>query len=873
MRRIDAVALELRWKIGDDTSKSWRLPRLRVIEPFSMRSDSFYLVGDAINIEGRNWAGKIWATGGVVRRSIRNAFSDSLFAVAALLAIAFWVAPTFGQTPSRSGPLMSAQRISLPTAGATPVGFRVEVWNERLTQFGDLPIRVLVTPTSSTFQEDRELTLRATFDPKTVTPSGFAANYQFTVKLTAGQSQSDQTVYLPKWFLRGDMQITVLESGRPLAGYTDRQAATWYNNSNEPYNTDWLETIWMDSAVARFGWIASPGSRPLVSVSQGSELDDIRVLLLSLIPEISFAEDLTTNTSLPSLLKTYGEIAGFRYRTVEELPSQWQGMQQCHVWITDWTTWESIEKNQPQVALAMRHYIRCGGALWLVNSPPIKAVAERFRISLKPTEIDDDGEPGSGASITGRAFDSLADSAIAAFTNPVKKRLFFPMPDFTVIINSAYSNSPLHLRQGLATSLQSRLDPNNPLWQKNMSILRSNLGADVSTTEINPIAVGSGIIVCCSREDSARGSYFQWRQMQEETGSRLSGVLNRGVDPIAGDSRFWNWTIPGVAQPPVYTFIGLLFLFVILVGPLAYRKLTQLGRGYLMFFVAPLLAAGTTLILFVYGVIADGLGTQARIRQVTWVCEQDGGAVQYWRSTYFAGFRPGDGLTFPPSTRVEPYRTTDFSSWYMMNVGDDSTQGTITLSDQGIRLSSGFFPSRQQCQFVAYRPLENVGGLSLDVDQSTGVTSISSSFAYDLREVVFRDSDGAHWICETLAAGSTQSAQLMEGVDLSAKLSDLYMRQMPVAPPGIIRGGRRGRTPLDLVSKLTASQPFQGLMTMTRASAGESHIDYWLRETLQTRSELPRLMFVAVADISPDCVATPGTRLVESIHYVIGDVQ
>ena len=871
MRRFEAVALELRWKIGDDVSLPWCLPWRSVIELFSIRSDSIYPVGDAINIEG-----KFWAVGARTRRSIRNSLRTSLFAIAGLLVAAICDEPTLGQTPTRSGPLTSAQRISLPTGGAAPVGFGVEVWHERLTQFGDLPMRVLVTPTNSTFQEDRELTLRVTFDPKTVTPSGFAANYQFAVKLVSGQSQVDQTFYLPKWFLRGDMRITVSEYGQPLAGYTDRQTATWYNNSNEPYNGDWLESIWMDSAVARFGWIATPGSQSLGAVSQASDMDDIRVLLLSLIPELAFAEDLTTNTSLPSLLKVFGEIAGFRYRTVEELPSQWQGMQQCHVWITDWTTWESIEKNQPQVALAMRQYVRCGGALWLVNTPSAETVAQRFRISAKPT-IEDESESSVAADASGRAFDSLAESAIAAFTNPgsirAQKRLSFPMPDFTVIINAAYSNSPLHLRQGLATSLQSRLDPNNPFWQKNMSILRSNLGSGISASDFSPIAVGSGIIVCCSRDDSTRGSYFQWRQMQEETGSRLSGVVNRGVDPIAGDSRFWNWTIPGVAQPPVYTFIGLLFLFVILVGPVAYRKLTKLGRGYLMFFVAPVLAAGTTLILFVYGVIADGLGTQARIRQVTWVCEQDGGAVQYWRSTYFAGFRPGDGLRFPPSTRVEPYRTTDFPNWYRMNFGDESTQGTITLSDQGTQLSSGFFPSRQQCQFVAYRPLENAGGLSIAVNSSTGIANLTSRFDYDLREVVVCDSEGTHWTCEALAAGSTQSARLIEDVGLSAKLSELYMRQMPVAPPGIVRGGRRGRNPLDLVSNLTVSQPFQSLLTMTRASAGESHIDYWLRETLQTRSELPPLMFVAVADISPDCVATPGTRLVESIHYVIGDVQ
>lgn len=837
-----------------------------------MRSDSFLPVDDAINIDG-----KIRAIGARLHRPIRNGLRDAFLAFAGLVVVAIYGNSTAGQSPSLTGPLMSAQRILLPTGGAAPTDFRVEVRYERLTQFGDLPMRILVTPTNATFQEDRELTLRVTFDPKSVTPSGYAANYQFAVNVNAGESLVDQTFYLPKWFMRGDMRLTVLESGRPLPGYTDTQLATWYDNSSEPNNIEWLESIWMDSAVARFGWIASPGSKPLAAVSLGSELDDVRMLLLSLIPELAFAEDLVTETNLPSVLKSYGEISGVRYRTVEELPAQWQGMQQCHVWIADWTTWESIQQNQPQVALAMIQYVRCGGALWLVNAPPIEKVAERFNIKLKSRVGNGQVDPSLESISGNRAFDGLAASAIAALTNSdgslKKQRLEFALPNFAPVFNSQYGNSPLHLRRGLVNSLQSRLDPNNPFWPRNISFLRSNLGNDVRPSEINAIDFGAGVIVSCSHDDSASGSYYQWLQMQEETGARLSSVVNRGIDPIAGDGRFWNWTIPGVAQPPVYTFIGLLFLFVILVGPIAYRKLTQLGRGYLMFFVAPVLAAGTTLILFVYGVIADGLGTQARIRQVTWLCEQDGGAVQYWRSTYFAGFRPSDGLSFPPSTRVEPYRASDFSSFYMMNFGDESTQGTITLSDQGMRLSSGFFPSRQQRQFVAYRPLEDVGGLSLAVDGDSGVANVTSRFAYDLREVVVRDSQGAHWTCEILPAGSTQIVSLMEEVDVSAKLSDLYMRQMPVAPPGVVRGGRRSGPSLDLVTSLAASEPFANSSMLARGSAGESKIDWWLRDTLQTKSELPVSMFIAVADVSKDCVASPGARLVESIHYVIGDVQ
>lgn len=831
----------------------------------------FYSVDDAINTDGNNATidKSIWLNRH--RILLTRAF------LLGMLVIMVADRPTVAQNPSDTGPYSSDARISLPSSGVAPVGFRIEMMHPRLMQFGDLPMRVVVVPTAATFQEDRELTFRITFDPKSVTPSGFAANYQFSIKLAAGDSLVDKTFYLPKWFMRGDMRLAVLESGQPLVGYTTTASPRDYDTFANPYNPQYLESIWMDSAVSRFGWIATPGSKPLRSVSQGSELDDIRVMLLSLVPELGTAQDVSITANLPSILKTYGDLAGIDYRTVEELPQQWQGLQQCHVWITKWSTWESIKKNQPNVALAMQQYVRCGGALWIVEAPSMEVAAKDFGVRLKPKKKPE--ADGSSGSVTSNInpLDQLSASAIAAVgganNRGLRENLFYPFPDFMVISFAQNDNSPLQRRYALLESLKPQMNPNNPYWRPSTIFLTTNSGKDVVVSDIFPIELGAGVVVCCSHSESAVGGYFQWMRMQELTGTRLSNVVNRGVDPIVGDTRFWNWTIPGVAQPPVYTFIGLLFLFVILVGPLAYRKLTQLGRGYLMFFVAPILAATTTLILFLYGVIADGLGTQARIRQVTWLCEEDGGAVQYWRSTYFAGLRPSDGLAFPASTHVVPYRTSEYNNWYMMNTGDANTQGTITLTDAATRLSSGFFPSRQQRQFVAYRPLEKAGGLQFSLDEDSGLGSMTSRFAYDLREVVVCDAGGAHWYCEELPNGSTQRAVQLDITESAAKLSDMYMRQMPVAPPGIVRGGRGNRTRLDLVSSLGVSRPFLNSPVMNRAATGESQIDWWLRETLQTSSSLPPLMFIAVSDVSEDCIASPGARLVESIHYVVGDLQ
>lgn len=806
----------------------------------------------------------------------------------AALTIAGWIVfalfspKSFSQQPSPSGPLEFAQRIVLPTPGSTPAGFRVEVLHERLTQFGDLPMRVIVTPTTTSFSEDRQLTIRVVFNSKSSTPNGSASNYQFSIPIKAGEISSDQTVYLPKWFLRGDMRITVLESGQPISGYTDTQTATWYDNSNDPLNADWLESLWIDSAAARVGWIAKPGSKPLASVSQVSELDDVRIMLLSLKPEFGIAVDLSNNANLPSALRSYGEMAGFRYRTIQELPNQWQGFQQSHVWATHWNTWETIEKSEPEIALAMRQFVRCGGALWLLGSPSANDVAKQFGTRVRNSTDDREDAQTSQAALqvgpSNTSVDAKAESLglqTAEITNK-NNPLFFTLPDPSQFSDQQYYYNnlpPLRFRQGFLMALQRGAAINHAFWQQNSTLLEAANRKTIMTLDFGSFDYGAGVVVCCTRPDSLPGEYGQWIHLQDQTGIHLSSAVSRGIDPIIGDVRFWNWTIPGVAQPPVYSFIGILFLFVVLVGPIAYRQLNRAGRAYLMFFVAPLLAGFTTVVLFLYGIIADGLGTQARIRQITLLCDNQGNAVQYWRSTYFAGVRPSDGLAFPPSTRVEPYRVNDYSNWYMTNTGDENSIGTITVNGDGLRLSSGFFPARQQRQFVAYRPLENAGGLFFAFDELGSTANITSRFTYDLREVVVCDDSGKHWYCENLSAGATMKAAPLEEADLAAKLSDLYMRQMPMPPPGFIRSNRRGGVPFDLVTSLGASILTKGTSMMSSQTSGESHIDWWLRETLQTSSELSPGLFVAVADVSSDCIASPGAKLVESIHYVVGNAQ
>jgi|GEM_PF-1600650 len=744
-------------------------------------------------------------------------------------------------------------RLALPEAGKAPNGFTLDLAADNLHRFGDIPLHVNVSPTARTFAEDRQLQLRLVLQPASVAPRSRSTSYQLTLALPAGSGPLKQTVYLPKWVLGGTLNVTVLEAGQPLSGYRGQFGPGSGRG-------DALEAAWMESVEGNFCWIAGPGSVPLSAASNPANIDDLRSLLAAIAPEIVMLETLSSPQAAVSVLRQSGRAAGLEYRTAEEVPTDWKGIGQSHVWITRWSTYQWLAEHRPEAELALRQFVRCGGALWLleVDDPP--AVQVHFSTAFDPAALADSDADSELQMIQGLAELPSSD-------------LLTGMPPAALLMQPNYVyGSSLRPRRALAEQLQAfqRGNPSGPSFvMENLQWLHDR-ARGVGPDDTFTLQLGVGLIVGSRLPDTLNKTHPLWQAMLQRSEERTASVLTRGVDPIAGDGRFWNWVIPGVAQPPVYTFIGLLIVFVILVGPVAYRKLNQMGRSYLMFVVAPLLALVTTLFLFTYGLIADGLGTQARIRQITWLCDRDGGAMRYWRSTYFAGVRPSDGLRFPGNTRLEPYYLSEFNNWHDLTSGEGVLLGTIALDDEAIRLSSGFLPSRQQRQFVAYRPLENAGGLSL-IDGASGASPrVESRLDYPLRELIVRSQEGRYWSTVELAAGQSAALAPIDDVEIARSLSDLYVRNRPELPEGISLGRNRS---MELISRLISADPWRSSPAAQRVSGSEGWLEWHLQNMLQTTSTLHPGTFIALADVTEDCIAVPSATLVQSIHYVLGELQ
>ena len=148
--------------------------------------------------------------------------------------------------------------------------------------------------------------------------------------------------------------------------------------------------------------------------------------------------------------------------------------------------------------------------------------------------------------------------------------------------------------------------------------------------------------------DESRWKYYS-RLMKSDSSYALSAVLILcwGIRSIT-----IGWFL--ALQPPVYALVGFLSVFIVVVGPIAYRRTSKSGRTHLMFVIAPALALFTTASMFAYGIVVDGFSTVGRMRQVTWVDGATGNAGERVLETYFAPISPRDGVSFPGDAEVFP---------------------------------------------------------------------------------------------------------------------------------------------------------------------------------------------------------------------------
>ena len=832
---------------------------------------------------------------------------------------------------ARAQQVESLQRIRLPEQQELSRGFSFTISYPKMLDTGYMPLSVKMRPEKA-FVRDRNFRIVIDTIDSLVIPNRQGFRYEIPVPVQEGQKNYEKSLMLPKWYAGQSFTVKLLEDDQALAGY--EASVEFPITSTTPLNSvfqseflcDWL-FISSDLDQDEAG---IPSLKALLHAWQ-SNFESEGTYVQSYLNR--YQAHFAPQHSIPMTAEVFnnfwvkaenwsragrwGNLIGLE---LDQLSSDWRSYQNRDAIIIHPSTLDILKYKKPEIYSAIQHWQMLGGTMVVLGPPP-----EPIESKAKQTTTE-------------TADSSSIEQNLAAVRENEMKRLYRIMenslenfaPEHPVnnifVLKDAEGIERFHYlieeENGSGKTIATPIETEFSKEAMNQFRVASDIyhhlrtdGAFIKTEQkyevksFDPLyhvktpdrvekkrwgldgerfGLGQTFYLFADQTTLAETGLL-WQFIQDRIGDDVSPTLRRGIDVVTSGHRFNDWKIPGISEPPVYTFIGFLTSFFVFVGPLAYWQTKRVGRPYLMFFIAPVLAIATTLAMFGYGIVADGFTSIARIRQITWVDGKSRHGVERIRSTYFAGVEIKTPIQFPSQAEVFPFFNHGGATWQSITENPPSKLGSVTIDPPAQDFTPTLIPPRVQSQFVSHHPRPNIGCLSIHEgspsSRSTAPLSaplnaeypsrerpsppmVVNEFAFTLTDIIFRDEAGWHWHVPKLAPGKERSAALLASADASKLLGQLYINHRPIG------GSNKSSDPNRRSYRDTAGMidfPLyisQGLNSKAKQLNGK--METWLQNQLLLLGELPVLHFVATSEISKDAIAIENCETKSSVHYLIG---
>jgi hypothetical protein len=207
-------------------------------------------------------------------------------------------------------------------------------------------------------------------------------------------------------------------------------------------------------------------------------------------------------------------------------------------------------------------------------------------------------------------------------------------------------------------------------------------------------------------------------------------------------ARGFRLVIPGVDGVPARTYLSILIVFSLLIGPVNYWFLWRRRQQVLLVLTAPLISAMFIVLLAAYVVAGEGLGVRGRAATFTMLDQaRQQAATRGSMSLYAAGMTPAGGLRFPRDAAVFP-------------IGPEGTgsrdRQTLDLTDAQ-RFSEGVIQARSPANFeeIAFRPARE----RLNFNRDAGGMSVVNGLGATVAVLVYRDGDKVYSLAGPLQPG------------------------------------------------------------------------------------------------------------------------
>lgn len=281
-----------------------------------------------------------------------------------------------------------------------------------------------------------------------------------------------------------------------------------------------------------------------------------------------------------------------------------------------------------------------------------------------------------------------------------------------------------------------------------------------------------------------------WRRMLLAAyGNGKSGTVRStlGQRTLAGGPLV-DFEVTGVGQPPKLLFLGLITLFALVAGPLAYTVLYRSRRVNFLLVVVPTISLLTTLGLVLYVVLADGFQFQSRRLSFTRLDQNAQRAVTLTRHAVFS------------STNPRSYMANEDELFLPAWLGGRDRQ-QVQYSDTGSRLVSNWIRARMPHQVSIASVQAVTAGLDVSRKDAGGEVTVSVTNRLGGQMVAALLKIENQWYeVGPLGPGETASAKISSPAEFQSRIRPAFNQALPAAATM----SRRPTEPDDLQSNDSA---------------------------------------------------------------------
>lgn len=561
-----------------------------------------------------------------------------------------------------------------------------------------------------------------------------------------------------------------------------------------------------------------------------------------------------TPPSDPLVLSMLSEAPRQLIAAPREMPERWIEWTCFDVAFISLTDLQAMQDKagQPEQFSALESWLRAGGTLCVSGTGEKYSRVPELEALLKLSEESTAAED----LLTDVDFEESTDSPDGSSKRhsrwiPPRKmdigRGLRSAQELTTANANAYAPYATTMARALPTNSQSAI-PDGPVSDNPPYLVRR---------------VAFGKLVVFQDDNPFPGDIARWQAVFNTIGAEHWMWFRRhGMSLTRNNDSYWQFLIPGVGKAPVMTFLVLISVFMIVIGPLNYSWLKRRGRLHLLLVTVPAGAALMVGGLFVFAILTDGLSAQTRIRSFTHLDQPNADAVSWSRQTYYASLAPSRGLLFPDTSVVYPLEAEPVSR------RGRRTGGRVVEWDDAQRLRTGYIYPRTAAQFLVIN--SEPCSAKLDVVAKENQVRVTNHLGSVIALLVLRDEQGK---CFTGAKLEVGESRALESLTMQEAF-DLWGRHMRIDRP-------------ELPSDWSVSQEnlfswiggprynYWGIDAQAAAaSQGTSLLELGLTDGDPTKFALrlpPRNYLAAVAEPLATPVGLKNARPNASVHVIQGN--